>query len=291
MLVAPAGSAQELEPRLWANLPVGVNLFAVAAGTSSGNVLVDPSLPVEGANADVELVAVRYLRAIDLLGKAGRIELTVPYTSGDWQGVLDGVPRSRSTSGFADPRIKLSVNLVGSPALRLPEIREYRQRTIVGASLQVIAPLGQYDSSRLVNLGSNRWTLRPQLGLSRAFGSHWSLELTGTAWLFGDNDSYFGGQTLEQDPLYALQAHLFYSFRPGVWVALGYAHADGGRTRIDGRLRNDFQRNQRYGGAFAYALSRRHGVQLAVASGLSTRIGADFNTISIAYQYLWGGGM
>jgi hypothetical protein len=253
--------------------------------------LADSSLPVEGANAEVEVAALRYLRSIDVFGKAGRFEVVVPYSSGDWRGVLDGVPRRRTVSGFADPRFKFGVNLVGAPALRGQDFRGYRQRTIVGASLQLIAPLGQYDSSRLINLGSNRWTLRPQLGLSRVFSQHWSTEVTATAWFFEDNDDYYDGQRLEQDPLYALQAHLIYSFRPGLWAGLAYGIADGGRSEIDGVQRNDFQENQRWGLAFAFALNRRHGVKLAAVTGLSTRIGADADTVSVAYQYMWGGGV
>ena len=124
----------------------------------------------------------------------------VPFAAGDWEGVLEGVDTTRSATGFGDPRVRLSVNFLGAPALRATQFAGYVQKTIVGASLQLIAPLGQYDSSRLINLGSNRWTFRAQLGVSQAVGL-WTFEAFAGGWFFTNNSNFFGGSTLEQKPL------------------------------------------------------------------------------------------
>ena len=200
IVVSSAAFAQELEPRLYRNAPVGLNALLVSYGLSRGNILVDTSLPIEDARADVNFVGLVYVRTLDLFDRSGKLEVLLPYSWGEFEGRIDGELRRRSPAGLADPRFRLAVNLVGSPALRGRDFVQYRQRTIVGASLQVVAPLGQYDRTKLVNLGSNRWSFRPEVGLSRAVGS-WTFELAGSAWLFTDNDDFFGGAVLDQDPI------------------------------------------------------------------------------------------
>ncbi len=171
--------AQELEARTYANAPVGLNFVGFAIGVSTGNVLVDRSLPIENADATVMLAGFRYTRTLNVAGKLGKLKLIVPYSDGDWEGLLDGEFRERKVRGTADSRFTFEVNVSGSPALRLEEFAGYRQKTIVGLSLQVVAPTGQYDSSKLINLGSNRWAFRSQVGVSRALGK-WIVEAAAT---------------------------------------------------------------------------------------------------------------
>ncbi len=286
IVVSFAAFAQELEPRLYGNAPVGLNALLVSYGLSRGNVLVDTSLPIEDARADVNFVGLVYVRTLDLFDRSGKLEVLLPYSWGEFEGRIDGELRRRSPAGFADPRFRLAVNLVGSPALRGRDFVQYRQRTIVGASLQVVAPLGQYDRTKLVNLGSNRWSFRPEVGLSRAVGS-WTFELAGSAWLFTDNDDFFGGAVLDQDPIFAIKGHAIYSFRPGLWLAVNFGAAGGGKTTVDGQLRNDLQKNTRIGATFSLPMARRQALKVVYTSGLTTRIGADFDSIVLAYQYTW----
>lgn len=282
--------AQDLEARTYVNAPVGVNFALLAYGYSTGNVLVDQALPVEEGQARLNSIVGRYVRTIDVFGLSGKINAIVPFTTGTFEGVLNGQFASTSRSNLADPRLEFSVNLVGAPALKGREFAGYRQRTIVGASVQVIVPVGEYNPDKLVNLGSNRWSFRPQIGISHAAG-RWHLELYGSTWLFTDNSEYFGGTTLEQKPIYAVQGHVSYTFRPGLWVALGGGHARGGRTTVDGALRNDLQENSRFGTIVSLPLARRHGLKLVFSSGIATRIGADFDSFGVAYQFRWGGGV
>ena len=278
--------AQELEPRTYSNTPVGLNFLAVGYGFSTGNVLLDPSLPIEDAEADVHFAFVRYTRTIDLFGASSKARVLFPLSSGHWQGFLDEVFRERDANGAGDLRMSLDVNFFGAPALPPAEFSGYRQRTIVGAGVLVIAPTGTYDSSKLINLGSNRWTFRPQVGISRAVGK-WTFEGAASVWLFGDNNDFFGGNELSQERIYVAKGHLIYSFNPGVWFGFGFGYARGGTTRINGEIRNTLQTNYRFGGTLAYAVAAQHGLSLSIASGVTTRVGADFDSFGVAYQYLW----
>jgi len=298
LLPSPA-QAQELEPRAFSNAPVNLNFVAVAYAYSTGNVALDPSLPIEGLRSTLHVVAPRYVRTLDFFGVTSKVKFLLPVATGHWEGVLtDPLPgtdiepgfRTRDDTGLGDARFSWEVNFFGSPALGLREFASYRQRTILGAGIQVIMPTGHYDNERLINLGSNRWAFRPQIGISQAVG-RWTFEATATAWIFTDNNEYFGNLTLEQDSILALQGHVIYTIRPGFWIAVDAGVLDGGTTRIDGVVRNTLQRNSRAGLTLVYPLARQHGISVAYSRGVTTRIGADFRTFAVAYQYMWGGGL
>lgn len=90
------------------------------------------------------------------------------FVNGDWEGTLEGqtFSQTRKAGGTGDARLFFSWNFFGAPALRRADFAGYRQQTIVGGRLQVIAPTVDYDSNRLLNLGSNRWTFIPQIRVS-----------------------------------------------------------------------------------------------------------------------------
>ena len=205
-LAAPV-SAQELEPRALLNTPIGTNFVIVAGGYLYGNVLLDPAIPIEDLTADLWTVAGVYARSISVFGLSGKIGGAVPYATGTWNGRLSGIDSSVSRTGFGDPVLKLSVNFIGSPALPLSGFRTYRQSTVAGFSLAVTAPLGQYITGKLINLGSNRWSFAPRLGASKVLGS-WYAEAYLGATFFTTNTDFFGGHRLTQEPLFDTQAHL-----------------------------------------------------------------------------------
>ena len=151
-------------------------------------------------------------------------------------------------------------------------------------------PTGQYDNERLINLGSNRWAFRLETGISRTV-RRWTFEAIATAWLYSANDDFFGGRKLEQDSIFAVQGHVIYTFRPGLWLALDFGFLDGGTTTIDGIVRNTLQRNSRTGLTFVYPLARKHGLSFAFTSGVTTSTGADYDTFAVGYQYMWGKGI
>ena len=204
--------------------------------------------------------------------------------------MVAGQPRERNVSGFIDPRFRFSVNFYGAPALSVQEFADYEQDLIIGASVQVSAPLGQYDKDKLVNLGNNRWFVKPDIGISKAWGGL-SLELSQGVYIFSKNDDFFGGNTLEQDPLFTSQAHVTYSFGRGIWAALSFTHDYGGRTMINGVQSDDLQQNSRVGLTLALPVNRNNSFKLYASTGTHTSNGTDFDLAGIVWQYRWGAGL
>jgi hypothetical protein len=220
---------------------------------------------------------------------SAKADAIVPFAFGDWEGTLAGQDTSRSATGFGDPAVRLSVNFVGAPALEMPRFMTYRQGTVVGASLRVVAPLGQYDETKLINLGTNRWTFVPRVGVSQRLG-RWNLEGVTAAWFFTDNPNN-QDRTIEQDPLFAVETSVSYLFDGGAWISVNGGWGSGGRATVDGVPGNERQENTRFGATGTYPLTRRASLKLAWIGGVSTRLGADFDSFILLYQHRWGGGL
>jgi Putative MetA-pathway of phenol degradation len=282
-------SAQELEPGAYQNAPVGLNVVFTGYGLSRGNVLFDAALPIADVEATVHTLVLGYLRTMSLFGRAAKIDVQAPLSWARFEGTVAGEARTRSPKGLTDPRVRLSVNLFGSPALNLPGFVKYRQRTIVGASLQVGLPLGQYDRTRFINLGANRWSFRPEIALSHAAG-RFIFEGSAGSWLFTDNDEYADGSTLSQRPLNFLKGSAIYQFRRrGLWGSFSYGHGWGGETALNDQNRQDLQKNDRVGATLALPVGRASALKVVFTTGLATRLGADFDSIAAVYQYSWTG--
>ena len=285
----PAG-AQDIEPRAYSNAPVGVNFLIAGYAQTRGGLSFDSALPASNPDLTTSSAVVAYARVLDIAGKSAKFDVVAPVTDLSGSVEFDGEQLRRDISGLADPKFRLSVNFLGAPALSLKEFAGFEQDLIVGASLQVSAPAGQYDGSRIVNLGTNRWSFKPELGVSKALG-RLTLEGTAAVTLFTDNDDFYQGKSRSQDPLYSLQAHVIYSFRSGVWGALDAIYFTGGRTTVDDELRNDLQQNWRVGATLAFPVNVRNSVKLYGSSGVSARTGNSFDLLGIAWQYRWGGGL
>jgi hypothetical protein len=287
---ASAAHAQDLEPRAYVDTPVGMNFLIASYAYSEGGVSTDPSLPIQGAELTQNTFVLAYARALNVFGKSGKIDLILPFSELSGSALLGGQPVEREVTGFADPRFRFSVNFYGAPALSMKEYQSYRQNIIVGAGIQVSVPVSQYDSSKVVNIGTNRWSFKPGLGISKAIGK-FKLELSTDATFYTNNGDFFGGNTLEQDPLYSVQAHVSYDFGRGVWAAVDGTYYLGARTTINGISENNMQENSRVGVTFALPVNKNNSIKLYVSTGLSTRTGSSFTTGGIAWQYRWGGGL
>ena len=281
--------AQELEPRAYTNTPIGLNFLIAAYAYSSGGVATDPALPIKDAHLHIHSAILAYARSLNVLGTSGKVDVVLPYAWLSGSAEVVGQPREREVSGLADPRLRFSVNLYGAPALSVEEFTSYKQDLIVGASLQVGIPLGQYNPEKLVNLGTNRWSVKPELGISKAWG-RLTIEASGGITFYTTNDDFFGGKSRSQEPLYSLQGHLSYNFSRGMWVGLDGTYYTGGRTTTDGVQDNNFQGNTRVGVTFALPVNRYNSIKLYASTGVSTRTGGNFDTLGIAWQYRWGGG-
>lgn len=282
--------AQEIEPRAFSNIPIGVNFLLAGYGYSEGGLATAPGLPLENANLQTHTAVLAYARSLEAWGQSGKFDVILPYAWLSGTADFAGQPREREVSGFGDPRLRLALNLYGAPALSVAELASYQQDTIVGASVQLSVPCGQYDADRLVNIGTNRWFVKPELGLSKAWGP-WTLELATAVYFFGDNDDFLNGRTREQDPIYAVQGGFIYGFRNGVWVALNGTYYTGGRTTVEGVKGDNLQQNSLGGVTVALPIDRNNSVKLYANTGIVTRAGTDTDTIGIAWQYRWGGGL
>ncbi len=290
LVTANVAAAQDLEPRAFAPAPKGLNFAVVAYGYSAGNILFDPVLPISGAEGKVHSATLAYVRTLALFGKSAKLAAIAPYAWGDWSGDIDGQRRTRSATGLADPALQLTVNFVGAPAFSSREMVSYTEGTIVGMSLLVKLPLGQYDPDRLVNLGSNRWVLAPRLGISHRL-DQWTFEAIGSVHFYSDNNDAFQDTELSQTPLWGLVLDSIYQFRRGMWFGFGGGVGAGARTTISGVPKDTYQRNIRVGFTFAYPLSPRTSLKIVYVHSPKTERGADFDTLSLAWQMRWGGGI
>jgi len=288
-VIARAG-AGEIEPRAYVNTPVGVNFLLSGYTFTDGGLATAASSPIKDAELKMHTGILAYARALDVYGKSGKFDVILPYSELSGSALFAGQARERHVSGLNDPRFRFTVNFYGAPALPVADFSTYQQDVLIGASLQVSAPIGQYDQDKLVNLGNNRWWAKPDIGISKAWGS-FTLELSTGVTLFTDNDEYLGGRTLEQAPLLTSQVHAMYNLDHGIWVALSGTYDYGGRTTIDGTRSNDHADNSRIGATLALPVNRNNSMKLYASSGVSTRTGSDFDLIGVLWQYRWGQGL
>jgi len=290
LVVASTARAQDIEPRQYSNTPVGVNFLVSGYSYTRGGVAFDTSLPLSNPQLETHSGVLGFARSLDLWGRSGKIDAGVPYTWLSGSADYLGQPLQRTVDGFGDPVFRLSVNLYGAPALQMKDFAAFQQDLIIGAALQVSVPWGQYDDTRVVNLGTNRWFVKPSLGASKAVGP-WIWEATAAATFFTDNTDFYGGNERAQDPLYSVQGHLIRSFRAGMWGALDATYFWGGSTTINGTANSDRQRNWRVGATFTVPLNVRHSIKFAASDGVSARTGNNFSQFGVFWQYRWGGGI
>jgi hypothetical protein len=286
ILIATHASAAELEPRAFVNTPPGINFLIAGYAYSSGGLSTPSASPIKDADLTVHTGVLAYARTLSVWGKSAKFDVIVPYADLSGTALVSGQPRERNISGLIDPRFRFSVNFLGAPVLSIEEFATYQPDLLMGASVQVSAPLGQYDSSKLVNLGSNRWYIKPDIGISKTWGQL-TLELSAGVTFYTINNDYYGGKTIEQDPVYSTQAHVTYDFGKGVWCALTGMYDYGGRTTVSGVRGDDLQGNSRVGATLALPVNRNNSVKLYTSTSIYTRAGSDYTLGGIAWQLRW----
>ena len=279
--------AQEMEPRAYSPSPVGTNFVALIAGETRGAVLFDPTVPITDASAEWGIATLGYGRTFGLGGRQGLVVVAVPYAWGWASGLVQEESRYVRRAGFGDLRIKASLNLVGPKAMSVEEFRKAPRKTIFGMSLAVQAPIGEYDGTKLINLGTNRWAIKPEVGVSIPAG-RWYLDAYAGAWFFAANDDFYpGGATKRQDPLVNLQAHASYTFENRAWFAIDATWYGGGESTVDSGAPSTRQSNSRIGGTVSLPITKRQSLKLAASTGTTTRTGTDFDTFLVAWQIIW----
>lgn len=280
--------AQDLEPRRWSQIPTGVNFFGVAYGYVDGDIFFDPVLLVEDATFEMHQAGIFYMRSFGMMGKSSRIDFTAPYAAGRWEGTVDGEFVHFRRRGLGDARIRLSTLLYGGRAQTPREFAgSERSNTVVGAAVAVSMPTGEYTSKYLINLGSGRWTIRPQLGVTHTRGKL-TAELTGSVFIYTDNNDFWQGSRLETDPLYAFQGHLIYTFRPGLWVSLSTAYGWGGEATVNGDAKENPSGNWLSALSFGFPIDRRQGIKLSwIRARTQKPTGADNDSLLLAWSVMF----
>jgi hypothetical protein len=285
-----AGSvaAQELTPRTYWPAPKGVKIGVLGYVYAEGDVLFDPSIPLYAVDSDVNVAVLAYLQTFSLWGRTANVLVDLPYQWGTTRGFIEDTPAEGSVSGFGDPGVTLTVNLLGAPTMTGQEFQALRQdpHPILGTSVKVIVPIGQYDPGRLLNVGGNRWAVKAELGAAIPIRPKVIFEVEGGVWFLGDDDDFLPGER-KQDPIYGIEFHLIRRFKPGFWAAFDANFFYGGRQTIDGRELVDVKQNSRIGATLVVPFKGRHAVKLGYATGIFTEFGTDFDQYLVTYQMLF----
>jgi hypothetical protein len=281
-------AAQELTPRAYWPAPKGVKLVIAGYSRVDGDVLFDSSVPVHGVESRVRTSILGYLQTFSLCGRTVNVVAQLPYSWGRSEGFIGDAPVARSLSGFGDLDVTLGVNLLGAPSMTPVEFQALRAHPppILGASLKVVAPTGQYDDERLLNVGAHRWATRVELGYVIPLRPRWLLELDAGGWFFGDDQDFVAGRR-EQEPILEIQAHLVRRFRPGFWASLDANYFKGGRQTIGGHRLGGVDDNSRAGGMIVVPFRGRHAIKVGYFVPVHTESGGEYSQLLTSYQVLF----
>jgi hypothetical protein len=284
LLIGTGASAQELEARAYRPAPIGTTIVIAGFGGSKGGIVFDQAVDVADVEADLKILVSGVGYTFALAGRQARILAVFPMAWGTIAGDVGGQPQAQDLAGLVDPRIKFTIGLLGAPALTPAEFARAPRRTVVGTSVTVMPPIGQYSSTQLVNLGYNRWAFKPEIGASRTI-DRWTLETYAGVWLYTENTSYFPGNLVkEQDAILSLQSHVSYALPRRLWVAFIGTWFAGGETRTNRAVNPDQQRNTRLGATVSIPLTAWQSVKVVWSTGATTRRGSDFDSFTVTWQ-------
>jgi Putative MetA-pathway of phenol degradation len=289
-------AAQDLTPRAYLPVPVSANAVIVTYAWSDGDITFDPTLPVTDVTGTIKAPVLSYYNAFSFFGRSANVTGSLPFIVGDISGKLRGQDAAIHRAGVGDTVVRMAVNLRGGPALTPAQFAKSGfPRSVLGTSLKVVVPTGQYDHTHLINIGTNRWAFKPEVGYMRRLGP---VVVDGYAglWLFTANDDFFAssadaqGSRRTQDRIAALEFHVSKDVIPSLWIAADFNYWHGGRTGVNG-VKSDatLQSNSRLGVTSLIRLNRRHSLKVSYSEGAVTRVGGDFRTLSVGWQYGWFG--
>ena len=277
---------QNLDPWIYANLPVKMNTVSLTYVAMDGNVISDPSAPLQDFNVFTNRLAAGYLRTFDFFGKLARVQLIAPFSFMSGSLKFHGKDTSGSRLGLNDFSLRLGVNIFGSPPLKPQDFRNYRQEAILGASLVLSIPLGQYYPERIINIGAHQWGFKPEIGVSLKIGQfYW--ETYGGVKFSTNNYEFLIHNTLKQSPIYSLQTHICHTFNNYMRIALSGTYVNGGETSINDVKQNDYIRHLRGGVSFGMSFGPFHTLVLQANTSITTNVSLDYKSISLSYLYTW----
>lgn len=280
--------AQDLEPRFMSSMPIGTNLALASYSYSEGNILLDNTLPVENMESKLNTLVTAYVRGFKLFNRLTKIDVVAPYGFANFNANVEGSDTSAYRQGLGDPGLRISMILIGEDPLSSADFLQREKKKFKLATLaRVSVPLGNYDDTKLMNMGANRFAFRLGLASSYALTPKLTWELYFNSNFFTENSDFYNGNTLKQKPLLTLQTHFSYEFRPGVWTAVSFGKSHLGQTLLNGVEQENLQKNTRTGIVFSCAIARNQALKVLATTGVTTRYGSDYTTFMLAYQYMW----
>ena len=294
MLAAVAvGRAQDLAPRAYLITPRSGNAVTLTWSFYDGSLEVNGAVPITGATARYNIPVFTYYHSLSFFGRSANITASLPYGVGTFKGDVLGTSREAYRSGLLDLSLRFSVNLLGGPAMSLQDFLKWRQKTLLGVSVKVLAPTGQYSGRQLVNWGLNRWAIKPEIGYSRRLWREWILDLYGGAWFYTTN-SEFPARPLPlpqtEAPIGSFEGHLSRNFGQRTWASLDGNYWFGGITTLNGvRNPGTRQSSSRLGGTFAFPITSHQSIKIAYSGGTLIRFGGNYQNLQVAWQYSWFG--
>lgn len=279
--------AQELEPRALTNLPRGLNFAAIGYVHASGNILLDPSLPLDNFDGTTNTIILAYVKSVNFFGASGKVDVILPYSGGDFTGIYQDEGFTDSYTGFGDLRVRATINLTGAPSFEPSEFKNYTQKTVSGVEMQVFIPTGDYKKEQLPNLGSNRWGFRVNYGVSHSF-NRWVIEVAAGVWLFSANSNFLGDNKLVQKPLWILKGNIIRKVgSKGMWLAFSTGYGYGAQSYINDVRRDVTISQLRLGLTYALPLSQKSTLKFTIGSGIRFQEGSDFDVFGVSFSRLW----
>jgi hypothetical protein len=288
--------AQDLAPRAYLIAPVHSNAVTISYSFLDGDLLFDGTVPITDATARVNLSVFNFTHAMRFFGRTASVTASLPYGLGNFRGTVLGDQTNAHRSGLFDSSYRFSVNLFGGPAMNTVDFRSWKQETLIGVSIRVVAPTGQYDPTKLINYGADRWGFKPEIGFSRRWG-HWIFDTYAGLWFYTENHEFFsrnqfspGINVQRQDPIFAFEGHLSYDVKPRLWVSFDGNFWRGGRTSLNG-IENPatLQKNSRVGGTLSFPVNKHQSFKVSYSRGAYIRFGGRYDNISVGWQYSWIG--
>lgn len=288
---AAGARAQFTDPRNYDNTPIGLNQFELNYAYIHADASIDNSLVVRGANLDLNQGTVDYTRYFGFVGHCMWLEAAVPIAG--LVGSVSGTIIHGSTAGTGDSSYQVAMLFKGGPALTVEEFHEYRPTTTLGGSFTITAPTGLYNSNKILNLGSDRWSFKPEIAFTHPFGAekHWEFNAYANVSFYTDNTSYHGQQILGQEPIPGFEGHISYSFSDSIWASVDGRCSFRGTTFLDDVSQNNTQRNFILGSELGIALSTRNSMVLEFAKAVVHQNGPALVGFSVRYDYTWGKGL
>ena len=285
-----------MAPRAYVITPLHANAVVAAYSFFDGNLDFQGAVPIADATAKANVPILSLYHAFSLLHRSANATATLPYGEGNFRGTVLGTETNAYRSGLFDSVYRVSVNLIGGPTMAPVDFRKWRQKNLLGVSLRVVAPTGQYDSTKLINFGTNRWGFKPELGYSRRNG-HWIMDAYYGTWFytrnpkfFSENQYYPGVQSQTQAPVGAFEGHVSYDVKPRFWVSFDGNFWFGGKTSLNG-VENPATslRSSRIGATASVPITKYQSMKFAYSGGAYVKYGGNFQNITVAWQFSWLG--